>query len=127
MTPLTPLTPAYDALAATWARMHHFGHPQSIAGWDQAANMPRKGNEARGAALAEVAALLHRMRTDTGLPAQLAWAEREPLDTAQRANLREMHRKWRTSNALPETLMQRQQLATSRCEHAWRTQRLAND
>jgi carboxypeptidase Taq len=124
---MTPSTPAYSALADTWTRMHHFGHLQSIAGWDQAANMPPKGNEARAAALAEVAALLHRMRTDPGLPDQLARAEQEPLDAVQRANLREMQREWRASNALPEALVQRQQLATSRCEHAWRTQRPAND
>ena len=124
---MTPSTPTYDDLAATWTRLHHFGHLQSIAGWDQAANMPPKGNEARAAALAEMAALLHRMRTDTRLPDQLARAEQEPLDDLQRANLREMRREWSSSNALPEALVQRQQMATSRCEHAWRTQRPAND
>ncbi len=120
-------TPAYDELAGIWTRMHHFGHLQSIAGWDQAANMPPKGNEARAAALAEMAALLHRMRTDPQLPEQLKRAEQEPLDDMQRANLREMRREWQASNALPESLVQRQQMATSRCEHAWRTQRPAND
>ena len=50
-TPTT--TPTYDALAALWTRMHHYGHLMSIAGWDQAANMPPKGNEARAAAMAE--------------------------------------------------------------------------
>ena len=120
-------TPGYDELAGTWTRLHHLGHLQSIAGWDQAANMPPKGNEARAAALAEMAALLHRMRTDAKLPDQLARAEQEPLSEMQRANLREMHRQWRVSNALPESLVQRQQMATSRCEHAWRTQRPAND
>ena len=124
---MSTATPTYDELAATWMRLHHFGHLQSIAGWDQAANMPPKGNEARAAALAEMAALLHRMRTDPRLPDQLARAEQEPLSGLQRANLREMHREWRASNALPESLVQRQQLATSRCEHAWRTQRPAND
>jgi carboxypeptidase Taq len=120
-------TPAYNALSATWTRLHHLGHLQSIAGWDQASNMPPKGNEARGAALAEMAALLHRMRTDPALTTQLAQAEQEPLSELQRANLREMHREWRASNAVPESLVQRQQMATSRCEHAWRTQRPAND
>ena len=38
-----------------------------------------------------------------------------------------MRRHWRQSNALPEALVQRAVLATSRCEHAWRTQRPAND
>jgi len=120
-------TPAYDTLAGTWTRMHHFGHLQSLAGWDQAANMPPKGNEARAAALSEMAALLHRMRTDPALPGQISRAEQEPLNDVQRANLREMQREWRTSNALPESLVQRQQMAASRCEHAWRQQRPAND
>jgi carboxypeptidase Taq len=120
-------TPTYDELAGTWTRLHRLGHLQSIAGWDQAANMPPKGNEARAAALAEMAALLHRMRTDPRLREQLQRAEQEPLSDVQRANLREMHRQWRASNALPESLVQEQQMATSRCEHAWRTQRPAND
>ena len=120
-------TPTYDELTSTWTRLHRLSHLQSIAGWDQAANMPPKGNEARAAALAEMAALLHRMRTDAKLPDQLSRAEQEPLSDLQRANLREMHRQWRASNALPESLVQRQQMATSRCEHAWRRQRPAND
>jgi carboxypeptidase Taq len=124
---MSTTTPAYDELAGTWTRMHHFGHLQSIAGWDQAANMPPKGNEARAAALAEMAALLHRMRTEPRLTEQLARAEQEPLSELQRANLREMRREWQAANALPESLVQRQQMATSRCEHAWRTQRPAND
>jgi carboxypeptidase Taq len=120
-------TASYDELAATWTRMHHFGHLQSLAGWDQAANMPPKGNEARAAALSEMAALLHRMRTDPQLERRLHEAEQEPLNDMQRANLREMRRQWRASNALPESLVQRRQMATSRCEHAWRAQRPAND
>ena len=123
----TTATPAYDDLSATWTRLHHLGHLQSIVGWDQAANMPPKGNEARAAAMAEMAALLHRMSTDAKLPGQLARAEQEPLSDMQRANLREMGRQWRRSNALPEALVQRNQMVTARCEHAWRTQRPAND
>ena len=124
---MTTPTISYDALASTWTRMHHLGHLQSIAGWDQAANMPPKGNEARAAALSEMAALLHRMRTDPELERRLQQAEQEPLDDMQRANLHEMQRQWRASNALPESLVQRRQLASSRCEHAWRSQRPAND
>lgn len=124
---MTAPTPAYDALAGTYLRLHRFGHLASLAGWDQAANMPPKGNEARAAALAEMASLLHRMRTDPALADHIARAEQEPLDDAQRANLREIRRDWRAANALPEALVHRRELATSRCEHAWRTQRPAND
>jgi carboxypeptidase Taq len=123
----THTTPAYDDLAATFQRLHRLQHLQSIASWDQAANMPPRGSEARAAALAEMAALMHRVRTDPRLRDELQRAEQEPLTDLQRANLREMQREWQHSNALPEALVQRAQLATSRCEHAWRKQRPAND
>jgi len=122
-----PTTPAYDALSRTYMRLHRLGHLQSLAGWDQAAKMPPKGNAARAAALTEMAALLHRMRTDPVLADQIARAEQESLSELQRANLREIRRDWRRANALPEALVQRRQMAGSRCEHAWRQQRPAND
>jgi carboxypeptidase Taq len=120
-------TPAYDELVATWARLHRFGHLGAIASWDQSALMPPAGNEARAAALAELAGLLHRMRTEPALRERLDRAEQEALTEHQRANLFEIRRDWRASNALPESLVQRKQMATARCEHAWRTQRPAND
>jgi carboxypeptidase Taq len=120
-------TPSYDELATHYGRLHHFQHLASIVGWDQAANMPPKGNEARAAALAELAALMHRMRTDTTLSERLLRAEQEPLSEHQRANLREIRRDWHNANALPTELVQRRQMATSRCEHAWRSLRPAND
>jgi carboxypeptidase Taq len=124
---LSTATPNYDALSTTWTRLHRLGHLQALAGWDQAANMPAKGNEARAAAMGEMAGLLHRMRTAPELGGQLQGAEQEDLSAWQRANLREMQRQWRASQALPVSLVQRQQLATARCEHAWRSQRPAND
>jgi len=120
-------TPAYNQLAQSFQRLYRLDHLQSIAYWDQAANMPPKGNEARAAAQSEMAALLHRLRTDPALRDGLARAEQEPLNDLQRANLREMRREWRSANALPEALVQRAQQVNSRCEHAWRTQRPAND
>jgi carboxypeptidase Taq len=120
-------TPAYQALTATFLRLHHLEHLQSIAYWDQATHMPAGAAEARAAALAEVAGLQHRLRTDPALADQIARATQEPLDDDQRANLREISREWRAANALPEALVQRRALATARCEHAWRTQRPAND
>ncbi|EHR70076.1 Zn-dependent carboxypeptidase [Burkholderiales bacterium JOSHI_001] len=124
---LPSATPAYDALCATYRRLHHLQHLQAIASWDQAANMPPKGNEARAAAMAELGTLMHHQRTDPALREQLARAEQEALTDAQRANWREMQRDWRQNNALPASLVERRQLASSRCEHAWRSQRPAND
>ncbi len=120
-------TPAYQALTDTFRRLHHLEHLQSIAYWDRAAKMPPSGAAARAAALAEVAAISHRLRTSADMPVLLADAAQEPLADDQRANLREMQREWRAANALPDDLVQRSKLASARCEHAWRSQRQAND
>ncbi len=120
-------TPQYDALTRRFSRIHRFVHLQNIAHWDQQSHMPPGGNEARSLALAEMAGLLHRLRTEHALASELDGAGREALDAAQQANLREMRRQWEASNALPESLVERRALATSRCEHAWRSQRVAND
>ena len=118
---------AYEELKQAWVRLHRFGHLQSIAGWDRAAMMPTKGSAARAEAMAEMGALMHRMRTDPRLATLLERADAEPLDDFERANLREMRREWRSSNALPEALVEAKSLASSRCEHEWERQRPAQD
>jgi carboxypeptidase Taq len=120
-------TPAYDDLVRAHERLYRLGHLQSVAGWDQAANMPPKGNEARSAAMAELASLMHEMRTAPALGEQIKAAEQEALDDERRANLREMRMGWVQATALPPSLVLKRELATSRCEHAWRSQRPAND
>jgi len=120
-------TPAYDALCATFTRLHRLSHLGAVAGWDQAAMMPPKGNSARGAALAELQVVLHQLITHPSVAEHLRSAEQEPLTPEELASLREMRRDWQTANLLPERLVQAQALAGSRCEHAWRTQRPAND
>ncbi len=119
--------PAYAELCRTHLRLYRYDHLASIVGWDRNAMMPPKGNEARAAAEAELAALIHRTRTDPRLAEWLRRAEQEPLDETERANLREMQRDWRDANALPESLVEAKTLAGARCEHAWRRQRPAND
>ncbi len=62
-----------------------------------------------------------------GLKGHIARAEGESLDELQRAILREIRREWSRSIAVPRSLVEAKSLATSRCEHAWRIQRLAGD
>jgi carboxypeptidase Taq len=119
--------PAYAALTEAHARLYRYHHAAAILGWDRNAMMPVKGAAARGAAEAELHAHIHRLRAEARLAALLAAAGGEPLDDVERANLREMRRDWREANALPASLIEAKSLATSRCEHAWRTQRGAND
>lgn len=120
-------TPAYQALCQRHQRLHRLAHLQSIAYWDQSAFMPAKGAEARAQALAEMGGLMHQQATDPELKTLLDAAAQEPLDEMQRASLREMRRVWRSANALPQRLVEAKSLANSHCEHAWRSQRGAND
>lgn len=57
----------------------------------------------------------------------LAAAADEDLNDVELANLREMTRHYQQATLLPESLVEAKSLAGSRCEHAWRTQRPAND
>ncbi|MBN0408234.1 hypothetical protein JTM57_32110, partial [Pseudomonas aeruginosa] len=49
------------------------------------------------------------------------------LNDVEQANLREMQRQYDQAALLPESLVEAKSLAGSRCEHAWRSQRPAND
>jgi carboxypeptidase Taq len=118
---------AYQALTQSFLRMYRLEHFSSMASWDQSTQMPPGGNQARSEAMAELSGLLHRLSTDPQLGGQIEAAAHEKLDDLQRANLREMRRKWLDATALPEALVQRRVMVTSKCEHAWRVQRPAND
>lgn len=120
-------TPVLQPLDATFTRLYRYAHLAALAGWDQSAMMPAKGNEARAAALAELEVLMHQTLTSDQLAEQFRAVSDAELDADQRASLREMRRQWQQANLLPERLVEAQSLAQSRCEHAWRTQRQNND
>lgn len=122
-----PEASAYAELCRVHSRLYRYYHLSAIVGWDRNTMMPPKGSEARAAAEAELAALIHRTRIDPRLAGWLRTAGEEGLDDIQRANLREMRRDWHEANALPEALIEAKTLAGARCEHAWRQQRPAND
>jgi len=117
----------YDQLVAHYQTINHFNHAQAILGWDAAANMPTGGNEARSNAMAELSVHVHRLSTQPQLHDWFGNAEQESLTTEQQSSLREMKRQWQQATLLPEDLVQAQSIAGSKCEHAWRTQRQAND
>lgn len=121
------MTSAYAQLSHTFTRLYRFKHLASIVGWDHAAVMPPKGNHARSAAMAELGVLMHDMLTDRSLKEKIDQASQESLQPIERANLREMKRSWEAANLLPSSLVEAMTLANSKCEHAWREQRPAND
>ncbi|TMX71483.1 carboxypeptidase M32 [Vibrio rotiferianus] len=118
---------AFQKLVEHSNKVFNFGHLASIVGWDQAAVMPAGGAEARSNAVAELEVHIHSLMTQPHLGDLFAQAEEESLSAKEQAVLREMKRDWQQANLLPESLVQAQSLAGSKCEHAWRTQRGDND
>ena len=118
---------AYTQLDQTFTRLYRLRHLGAMAGWDQAAMMPPKGNGARAAALAELQGLIHQTLTDGALRDWLDAARDQAADAREAASVREMRREWEHANLLPAALVQARSLAGSHCEHAWRSQRQAND
>ena len=99
----------------------------AVAGWDMQTMMPTGGSQARGEALAEMGVLRHEILTDARVGELIKAAEQADLNDVERANLREMQRAWQQASLLPASLVEAKSLAGSRCEHAWREQRPAND
>ncbi len=117
----------YQQLTRTCQRLSRFSHLSAIASWDMFTMMPAGGSTARGEALAELSVLQHQILTDAKVADWLRNAESEDLNDVEQANLREMTRHYQQAALLPESLVEAKSLAGSKCEHAWRTQRPAND
>ena len=117
----------YHQLTRTFQRLSRFSHLSAIASWDMFTMMPSGGSKARGEALAELSVLEHQLLTDPKVARWISAAQQEDLNDVEQANLREMSRLHHQASLLPESLVEAKSLAGSRCEHAWRSQRPAND
>lgn len=118
---------SYHALSQHFEQLHHLQHLGAICGWDQATMMPSGGNEARAEALGTLAVLCHQQLQDPRLADWFADAEQESSAREHNISLAEMRRQWRDATLLPADLVRAMSLAGSRCEHAWRSLRPAND
>ncbi|MBM3584056.1 MAG: carboxypeptidase M32 [Alphaproteobacteria bacterium] len=120
-------TSAYTALERRYARMSHVAGARGMLSWDHQTMMPVGGADARAEQMATLGVIEHELATDPALPDLFAAAEQEPLDDWQRANLREMRRRWRHATALDADLVERVSRAASAGDLAWRAARPAND
>jgi len=118
---------AFNTLVQHFKTISHFNHLSAICGWDQASMMPVGGAQARSEAMAQLSVHIHGLMTQPQLEQWFASASEEQLNAEQQSMLREMKRQWQQATVLPESLVQAKSLAGSKCEHAWRSQRKAND
>ena len=118
----------YAALEERFKRMAGIEGALAILEWDTAVVMPKKAAEARGDQLAALKRLVHDLLTHPETGEQLAGAEAEDdLDPWQRANLREMRRKYRHAHSLEPALVEALARATTACEMTWREARARSD
>ena len=118
---------AYQKLVERFTQLHRFNHLNSLAMWDQSVMMPSGGNQARSEAIAELSGLCHNLLTAEEVGEWIQEASQNPANDVIQASLREMGTRYRHASVMPETLVKAKSLATSACEHAWRSQRPEND
>jgi carboxypeptidase Taq len=120
---------AYRQLEARFRRIGALEQAISVLHWDTASVMPAGGIAARTEQLATLRLIAHQQLTAPAVESLLAEAElaSDALDDWQRANLREMRRRWRHAAALPGALVEAESRACSECEAVWRKARAEND
>ncbi|WP_195908424.1 carboxypeptidase M32 [Novosphingobium sp. Gsoil 351] len=119
--------PAYQALKARRMRIYHLEHLQTLATWDRLTYMPRAAAEARGAAQAELAAVLQSLQAAPELDGLFTDAANEPLAPSDRENFKLMERDRRLAAAVPDSLVALRAEATAAAAQAWSEARAAND
>ena len=121
------MTP-YSTLEAKFRRVGALQEAAAMLQWDWATTMPAGGASARAEQLATLKVLAHEALTDLRLGELLDAAEAETgLGPWQRANLREMRRRWLHATAVPGDLVEALSHACSACESEWRRARPEND
>src|SRR5438067_3140368 len=120
---------AYRELEQRFRRLGAIEQAISVLHWDTAAIMPAGGAAARAEQLATLRLIAHQHLVAPEIEALLAEADAasDELGAWQRANLREMRRRWLHATAVPGALVEAESRACSECEAVWRRGRLEND
>jgi carboxypeptidase Taq len=116
---------AYHQLETRFRRIGTLEQAISVLHWDTAAMMPEGGAAARSEQLATLRLIAHQHLTAPEIEELLGEAEAagDTLGRWQRANLREMRRRWLHAAAVPSTLVEAESRACSESEAAWRRAR----
>jgi carboxypeptidase Taq len=123
------MTTAYRELEQRFRRVGAIEQAISVLHWDTAAIMPAGGAAARAEQLATLRLIAHQHLVAPEIKPLLteATAASDELGEWQRANLREMRRRWLHATAVPSALVEAESRACSECEAVWRRARLEND
>ncbi len=123
------MTSAYPELEARFRRLGVVEEAIAMLHWDAAAVMPPGGAASRAEQIATLRVIAHQLLSAPEIADLLTAAEAEAnsLGAWQRANIREMRRRWRHAIAVPGDLIDALSRACSASETVWRQARPAND
>jgi len=123
------MTTAYPELEVRFGRLGAVEEAVAMLHWDAAAMMPPGGVASRAGQIATLRVIAHQLLGAPEIADLLAAAEAEAnsLGAWQRANLREMRRRWRHAAAVPDDLIEALSRARSESEAVWREARPADD
>jgi carboxypeptidase Taq len=123
------MTTPYPELEARFGRLGAVEEAVAMLHWDAAAMMPPGGAASRAGQIATLRVIAHQLLGAPDIADLLAAAESDAasLGAWQRANLREMRRRWRHAAAVPDDLVEALSRARSESETVWREARPAND
>lgn len=118
----------YAALEERFKRLSDLRGAIAVLHWDTAVCMPEAASAARGEQLATLERIAHDFLSADETGELLAGAEAEDdLDPWQRANVREMARRFRRARALEPGLVEALARAVNGCEMVWREARRRSD
>ena len=119
----------YTDLEARFRRLGAVEEAVAVLHWDASAMMPAGGAAGRAEQLAILRAIAHQLLAAPEIADLLAAADAEAANLGpwQRANLREMRRRWRHAAAVPRDLVEALSRAKSQSEAVWRRARPADD
>ena len=126
----TAATSAYRGLVDHFRQASLLQGTAAILSWDQETMMPAGGVEFRGEQLAQLAGLVHRMKTDPRLGDLLEAASQEagedPL-SPEAVNVREWQLDRERAMKLPESLVEEMARVSSVAQHEWAEARRDSD
>ena len=119
---------SYDLFIERVKDIHKIGAIQGHLGWDQETIMPTKGSKARSEIMSWLAKEQHERVTDESLAQMITELENdESLDEDQRANVREVRRRYDKAVKLPSDFVAEFALARSQALVAWQEARAESD
>lgn len=133
---LEDVSDAYQTLLKKLDTIAQLGRCRSVVGYDQQVFMPQNGDTARerGAQMAALSGVIHKMKTDPGLLELIARAEADARGRgdgaafAEEARLLEIEKKDFLNNArVPAALAERAAAHQAKAQQSWQAARAASD